>query len=71
MSIVLGKDNELQCQDVMLRDDILETPTGLKKTAKFCYISVDGYDGAVMRKSDIKKLMKWCERQLNDWDEDE
>lgn len=69
---VFGKDDEMVCDDVMVRDDKLCTPTGLPKKGKFAFIQVDDfYSGAIMRKSDIKNLMKWCQKQLDNWDKEE
>lgn len=64
--------SQLSIDEVKDRWDLLETPvTGQPKKVRGAYVDWKGncFNGALLTKSDLKKLMKWCEYQVEHFDE--
>lgn len=66
--------SDLVIEEVEDRWDILETPiTGMPKKVRCAYINWRNSPtyGAMLIKSDFKKLKKWCECQIEHFDDNE
>ena len=65
--------SDLHIEEVKDRWDILETPTtGMPKKVRCAYIGWkhSDYHGAMLTKSDLKKLKKWSEYQIEHFDDE-
>lgn len=65
--------SDLIIDEVKERWDILETPvTGVPKKVRCAYIDwKNAYNhGAMLTKSDLKKLKKWCEYRIEHFDDE-
>jgi hypothetical protein len=64
--------SQLSIDEVKDRWDVEQTPvTGMPKKVRGAYVSWrnSSFYGALLTKSDLKKLKKWCEYQIEHFDD--
>lgn len=67
------KDHEFFIDGVMDRWDLEETDGGSPKKVRAAYADWKNsmYHGAIMKKRDLQKLRKWCDYQLEHFDDED